>query len=317
MPPTRGRVAEEGRGGAALWWAALQQVEGLGASALLRLARTFGSPDRVLQAAREDLIARGRLSQAQADRVAALQESLPTLQGRIASWRNHSIDLIELGDDRYPGGLADLRAAPPLLYVRGAPMPRDARAVAVVGTREPDRPGVRSARILAREFARRGFTIVSGLARGIDTAGHRGALAVEQGRTIAVLGCGLLRVYPPENAVLAQQIARRGYVAAEVPPDREVDRRLLLARDRLQAALSRAVIVIQAHAECGSIVTARHAAGLGRLLFAVPWEEPPFSLGWRRLEALGAKPIGPEHDLDAVAREIDAPPAASRQEPLP
>ncbi len=176
--------------------------------------------------------------------------------------------------------------------------------------------GAMLARRLARDFAGRGFTIVSGLARGIDTAGHRGALSTKEGRTIAVLGSGLLRVYPPENTVLASQLARRGALVSEVPPDTEVDRRLLLARDRIQAGLSRAVIVVRAHQECGSIVTAQHAVHCGRLLFGVPSEVPRFGAGWRRLQGLGARPITPESDLDALAEEINAWEPPAEQHPL-
>jgi DNA processing protein len=226
--------------------------------------------------------------------------------GEIASWRAQGIELITIGDDGYPRALGDLRAPPPLLYLRGSLRPEDSRAVAIVGTRKPDRRGRAFARKLGYEFATRGFTIVSGLARGIDAAAHRGALRAEQGRTIAVLGCGLLRLYPPENALLANSIASHGCLAAEVPPDAEVETKLLLMRDRIQAALARAVIVVQAHGECGSIVTARHAVRCDRLLYGVPWEEPPFSEGWGTLRSLGARSLTLQSDLDAVAREVDA-----------
>ena len=157
---------------------------------------------------------------------------------------------------------------------------------------------------------------MSGLARGIDTAGHRGALLAKEGRTIAVLGCGVQRVYPPENGLLAAKIARRGCVVAEAPPHAEVDRRYLLARDRLQAALSRAVIVVQAHGRCGSLVTARHAVGCGRLLFGVAWEREPMAEGWERLQALGARRLEVETDLDEIAAEIERGPAPPSQKSL-
>ncbi|UCC67003.1 MAG: DNA-processing protein DprA [Armatimonadota bacterium] len=296
----RGKAAPEG----ALWWAALQEVEGVGAGTMLRLARVFGSAEGAVRASREELIARGGLSGEQADQVMGLRESAGRLRGRVQVWAEAGIELVGMDDARYPGGLRDLRSAPPLLYVRGTLIPEDARAVAVVGTREPSRAGARAARRLGRGLAERGFTIVSGLARGIDTAGHRGALAAEQGRTVAVLGCGLMQIYPPESGMLAARIAERGCLMAEVPPERRVDRRLLLARDRIQAALSRAVIVVQAHGECGSIVTARHARQCGRMLFAVAWEEPRFLAGWERLRELGARTIQADANLDALAEEI-------------
>jgi len=315
-------------GGDAPWWAAMHQVDGIGAATMLRLARVFGSPAAALAAGRDELISRGGLSEVQAQQMQAARASLPSLRESIASLAKQGITLCALGDASYPERLLDLRSPPPLLYVRGELTAQDERAVAVVGTREPTPAGRRVARRLGRQFAERGFTIVSGLARGIDTAGHRGALAAGQGRSIAVLGCGLLRVYPPENGVLAAKIAARGCLMGEVPPDREVERRWLLARDRIQAALARAVIVVQAHPECGSLVTARQAVRCGRLLYAVPWEQPPFSAGWQQLQKLGARAIGAQdtgasgagpalqRDPDAVAAEMDTAPITPSQQPL-
>ena len=116
--------------------------------------------------------------------------------------------------------------------------------------------------------------------------------------------------------MLARQIAARGCVMAEAPPETRVNRRLLLARNRLQAALSRAVIVVQAHAECGSMVTARHAVQCRRTLFGVPWSEPPFSAGWERLREMGARAIKADADLDGVAEEIDRASGDPAQRPL-
>lgn len=169
---------------------------------------------------------------------------------------------------------------------------------------------------LARGLAERGFAIVSGLARGIDTAGHRGALTAKAGRTIAVMGCGLCRIYPPENAGLGEAIVERGCLIAEVPPETEVDRRFLLARDRLQAALSLAVIVVQAHRECGSMVTAGHARYCRRLLLGVPWSVPPFSEGWQRLQKMGGLAVHADSDLDWIAEKIAGHCHRSAQEPL-
>ncbi|MFB3880385.1 MAG: DNA-processing protein DprA [Armatimonadota bacterium] len=299
-------LTPRGGGGSAAAWAALQQAPNMGPATMLRLARVFGSPEGALGASADELVARGRLTTKQAEAIRWQGETRSAIEREIEDWRARGIGLVAMGEGAYPPGLADLRTPPPLLYVRGSLRPEDGRAVAIVGTRSPDRRGSSLARQLGRELANRGFAVVSGLARGIDTAAHRGALQVARGRTIAVLGCGLLRVYPPENGVLAKSIAERGCLISEVPPDTEVAAKYLLMRDRIQAALSRAVIVVQAHGECGSIVTARHAVRCGRLLYGVPWETPPFSEGWRTLRSLGARPITAETDLDEVARETDA-----------
>lgn len=309
-------VADRGRGEAALWWAAVQSVAGIGPARALHLARTFGSAQKALQATVEELAGRGRLSLEQAQALAAMSGSLARVSERLDLWRRAGIEALALEDERYPAGLRDLRSPPPLLFLRGELRPDDGRAVTIVGTREPSREGARLARGLARGLAARGFTIVSGLARGIDSAGHRGALAARGGRTIAVLGSGLLRIYPPENSVLAATIARRGCLMAEVSPDVEVDRRHLLARDRIQAALPRAVIVVQAYEQCGSIVTARHARQCGRMLLAVPWREPPFSHGWERLREMGARPIAAEAELDDLVAALEAEPPVGAQKPL-
>jgi DNA processing protein len=311
-----GQVEAEGRGGGCFWWAALGQVEGLGAAAMLRLARLFGSPEAACAASLEELVGRGRLSRRQAEQVRALPASRPELSATLEAYAQSGLHLLCLDDADYPAPLLDLRSPPPVLYLLGELLPRDSHAVAIVGTREPDEEGTRLAHYLGRELAQRGFTIVSGLARGIDTAGHRGALEAEQGRSLAILGSGLQRIYPPENAPLAAQLAARGAVLAEVPPETRVDRRLLLARDRIQAALSLAVIVVQGHRQCGSMVTARHAAQCHRLLYGVPWTDSPFAGGWERLRELGARPLTMETDLDALAQEIEAGPPAGRQPSL-
>lgn len=309
-------MIEEGRGGAALWWAAMQQAPGVGAATMLRLARVFGSPEQAVNASAADLMARGGLSEEQAAHIASSVSGMAGLRRRLDLLARQGIAPRSLDEPAYPLGLRDLRSPPPLLYLRGELRAEDVRAVAVVGTREPDQAGRRLARKLAQGFAERGFTVVSGLARGIDTAAHRGALAARTGRTVAVLGSGLLRLYPPENGVLASKIARRGCLLSELPPDTEVDRRSLLARDRIQAALSQAVIVVQAHAECGSIVTARHAKRCGRLLLAVPWDTSPFREGWRKLRSMGADPVGPDTDLDELARRLDGGPEDNPQQAL-
>lgn len=295
----------QSRSGDAPWWAALSQVRGVGAATMLRLARVFGSAEAAATASREELVARGGLTAEQAAQVVALAASCEQFAARLSDWAGRGIALVTMSDPEYPRGLLELRSPPPLVYVQGTLLPGDARAVAIVGTRTPTPDGTREAARLARAFAARGFTIVSGLARGIDTAGHRGALEAEQGRTIAVLGSGLLRVYPPENVGLAGQITRRGALLAEVPPEASVDRRFLLARDRLQAALSVAVIVAQAPRNCGSLVTARYAVQCGRRLFGLAWDTPQHAEGWKALQKLGARPLTGATDLDAIAAELD------------
>jgi len=283
---------------------------------MLRLARTFGSPEQAVRASVDDLRERANLSLEQALKLRTISEKPEPVRSKLDAWREEGISLVCIEDSGYPRMLLSLKTPPPLLYLKGAIGESDARAVAVVGTRGPDRDGQEFAKWFARGLAGRGFVVVSGLARGIDTAGHWGAMEVEQGRTIAILGSGLLRIYPPENRTLANRIIDRGALIAEVPPDAHVHREYLLARDRIQAGLSRAVIVVQAGVDCGSIVTARAAVQCKRRLYGVEWQTGAFHDGWEQLRSMGARAIAQDTDLDALAAEIETVSEEASQSPL-
>lgn len=172
-------------------------------------------------------------------------------------------------DAGYPEPLRTIPDPPSELYVQGAWLLEDAAAVAIVGTRQATEHGVAVAERLGRELAARGVTVVSGLAFGIDAAGHRGALAAG-GRTIAVLGSGLLRLFPSEHADLAGQIAAHGAVLSELPVQTPAAPWHFPRRNRLIAGLSLGVVVVEAPARSGALITARLAAEQGREVFAVP-----------------------------------------------
>lgn len=172
-------------------------------------------------------------------------------------------------DARYPPQLAEISDAPALLYVRGDARSLGAAQLAMVGTRRPSPVGERMARTFAAELAQSGLVITSGLALGIDAASHNGALDAG-GRSIAVLGCGLDTIYPPEHADLAARIAARGALVSEFPPGTPPRRGNFPRRNRLISALSRGVLVVEAARHSGSLITARLAAEQGREVFAVP-----------------------------------------------
>jgi DNA processing protein len=172
------------------------------------------------------------------------------------------------GDERYPA-LLGVIASPPGLHVRGSLQAADALAVAIVGSRRPTPYGVATAESLAAELAARGVTIVSGLARGIDTAAHRGALS-RGGRTLAVLGNGIDVVYPPENRRLAQAIEEQGALLSQFPPGTAPRPYNFPARNRTLAGLALGVVVVEAGERSGALITAGLAADLGRDVFAVP-----------------------------------------------
>jgi len=205
-------------------------------------------------------------------------------------------------DSRYPALLATI-PSPPELDVRGAFEAGDALAIAIVGARQATTYGLEVAESLAAELAARGVTIVSGLARGIDTAAHRGALAAG-GRTIAVLGSGIQRLYPPENRPLAEEIIGRGAVVSQFAPDAEPLPYHFPARNRTLAGLALGVVVVEAAERSGALITAGLAGELGREVFAVPGRiTSPASRGANGLLRDGARLVG--HWSDIVAELSD------------
>jgi len=183
--------------------------------------------------------------------------------------RRHGASVLTLEDERYPPLLRVSSDPPLLLYVWGELRPEDVLAVAVVGSRRATPNGLRVARRIGRDLAASGFAVVSGLARGIDAAGHAGALE-GGGRTLAVLGSGLDRIYPVEHRRLAESIARSGAVLTEFPFGAAPLKRHFPERNRLIASLSWATVVVEAARDSGSLITADLAADEGRSVFAVP-----------------------------------------------
>jgi DNA processing protein len=179
------------------------------------------------------------------------------------------VDILRRGQATYPAALEELDDAPPLIFSRGTILPRDTVAVAIVGTRHATAYGLQQTRRIAMDLARAGVTIVSGLARGVDTAAHRAALEAD-GRTIAVLGGGLGKIYPAENGALADDISQHGAVISEYAPMAQPRGGMFPQRNRIIAALGQATLVIEAPMRSGSLITARLASELGRSVGALP-----------------------------------------------
>src|SRR5436190_21584732 len=200
------------------------------------------------------------------------------------------------GDVRYPVLLGAI-PSPPRLYVRGSLEDEDALAIAIVGSRHATPYGVGAAEQLAFELAARGVTIVSGLARGIDTAAHRGALAA-RGRTLAVLGCGVDVVYPPENAGLARSIEGHGALLSQFAPGLPALAGHFPARNRTIAGLVLGVVVVEAAERSGALIAAGFAGDLGRETFAIPGRiTSALSAGTHRLIQDGAKLVSCWQDI--------------------
>jgi DNA processing protein len=214
------------------------------------------------------------------------------------------------GHPDYPTGLLDLEDPPPL-FVAGETSP--APAVGVVGTRTCTRYGVALAEAMGAALARAGWITVSGLARGIDAAAHRGALAAG-GEAVAVLGCGVDIVYPTENRSIYDRILEgQGAVMSEYPPGTRPDRWRFPARNRIIAAIASAVVVVEASARGGALITARLAAELGRPVFAVPGDvDRPASMGCNLLIRDGAHPaLGPGDLIEELELVLGVPAKAA------
>jgi len=215
--------------------------------------------------------------------------------------REQNVGVLTIDDESYPKTLREIHNPPSVLFVRGAWQPSDALAIAIVGTRHATSYGVRQAERLAIGLANAGLTIISGLARGIDAAAHRGALAAG-GRTIAVLGSGVLNVYPPEHADLAEQVITHGALISEAPPRSQPHSGLFPQRNRLITGLSLGVIVVEAAQRSGALISAEHAMEQGREVFAVPGPiDSRTSRGCHQLIRDGAKLV---ESVDDVLDEL-------------
>ena len=250
-----------------LHWLALKLVPGLGARTSGKLLERFRTPQAIFRASRSELEAAG-VSGTVAQSIASgcTFEDAVTQQERMAE---SGAVLVTMGDSRYPQALRDIFDPPPVLFVRGRVELLQSLSLGVVGTRRPTPYGVAVAERLAADLAHAGLTIVSGMARGIDTAAHKGALKAG-GETVAVLGCGADVVYPSENRKLAAEIAARGLIVSEFPMGAVAFPQNFPIRNRIISGMSLGVLVVEGAQYSGSAITAKLAMDQGREVFAVP-----------------------------------------------
>ncbi len=278
----------------------LNMIPGMGSMRAKRLLNRFGSFEKILSASKEELEKVEGIGSEFAARIAGWKETVD-IQKELELAKKYGAAVLTLGDEKYPPRLREIYDPPVVLYVRGEIIPGDERAIAIVGTRRPSFYGRMITEDLSKKLAMRGFTIVSGLARGIDSAAHRGALAVK-GRTIAVLGCGIDKVYPPENARLMKEVMSSGAVVSEFPFGTKPDRGNFPRRNRIISGLSLGVIVVEAAKRSGSLITASCALEQGREVFAVPGKvDSPTSYGTHSLIKEGAKLV---QDVDDIIEEL-------------
>jgi DNA processing protein len=285
----------------------LASQHGLGFSGFARLMGRFGSPQDVYAASPESWKeAHPQLSKAMIESLSR-GPRLSLWETLVEDCRAHGISMTAPGRPGYPQPLLDLEAPPPLLYLRGEWLPEDARAVALVGTRNPTAYGREAAFRLARDLAGAGYVTVSGLAVGIDAAAHAGALD-EGGRTLAVIGCGLDIAYPVENLGVRERIEAHGAVISEFPPGTQPWPSHFPRRNRLISALSRATVVVEAGGRSGALLTAAHARNQHKLLFAVPGPIfSPVASGTNALLRKGALLAGSAADITAALDGTAAP----------
>jgi len=245
----------------------LALTPGIGPLSVKRLIGHFGNTDRIFGASEADLAAVEGIGPKQiaATRTAAHVDPRPELDRAAAA----GVTLLAHSDPAYPELLRETYDPPFLLYVRGELKPRDALAVGVVGTRRASPYAREQAERFGGMLARSGLTVVSGLARGVDSCAHRGALDAA-GRTLAIIGCGLNHMYPAENRDLAAEIACHGAVISEFPMDTEPARENFPRRNRIIAGLCLGVLVVEAPERSGALITARQAVEMNREVFAIP-----------------------------------------------
>jgi DNA processing protein len=294
------------------FWFALKSVPQVGNVTFLRLISHFGSPQQVLEAtARELAQVRGVSAAAQASLIRHDWRPFAELEcERLAAAGARVVDILS---ERYPRPLMEIPDPPPFLYVKGE-LKGSEPAVGIVGSRRATQYGLSTATRLARDLACCGVTVVSGLARGIDTAAHWGALKAG-GRSLAVLGCGIDVIYPPENGKLFEALSTGGALISEFPLGTEPLAENFPRRNRIISALSRGILVVEAGEKSGSLITARFALEQGREVFAVPGNvNADGSRGANALIKEGAKLVQGVQD---ILEELSLPGPGPQGIPVP
>jgi DNA processing protein len=281
------------------YWLALKSISGIGNIVFFALVEKFGFLAAIFSASAGELLATPGVTKKAAAAIAGFN-NWDKIILELKQIDKTGISIITCQDELYPAKLLEIYDRPPFLYVHGN-LKKDNVNVAIVGSRLASTYGKYTTERISRELAREGVTIVSGLARGIDSAAHRGALAA-QGQTVAVLGSGLDVIYPPENKKLYSAIAQNGAIISEFPlgtPPRAAN---FPARNRIISGMSYGVVVVEAGEKSGSLITARLALEQGREVFAVPGSiDSAGSRGTNKLIKQGAKLV---ENTDDIMEEI-------------
>ncbi len=299
---------------------ALNMLPTMGPVRLRKLLEVFETPERILSARRSALRTIDGIGNEVAEQIANW-ESTVDLSAELERIREFGAEVITAESPTYPRQLREIHASPIVLYIWGELTERDQHAIGVIGSRRTSHYGAECAKKLSYQLAYAGLTIISGLARGIDTAAHQGALAAK-GRTIAVIGSGLTKLYPPENAALADKIrSGNGAVVSEFSMTVEPDRQTFPMRNRIISGWSHGILVVEAGLNSGALITASQAIEQGRSVYAVPGHiNAPTAHGSNRLIQQGAKLVMDASDilddLQILLPEKEKLPEASAR-PLP
>ena len=267
---------------------ALNMIEGVGPVRVRQLLEHFGDAPAILAASRGELLRIRTIGEDTAEAIAGWEKSVD-LAGELKRIADFGCHILIQSDEQYPESLRHIYDPPLVLYVQGGLTAKDRNSVALVGSRQTTHYGIETARKLAYQLAYTGVTVVSGGARGIDTAAHQGALR-GKGRTVAVLGTGINLIFPPENAGLFERIAANGAVITQFPFNRSADKQSFPIRNRIVAGMTLGTVVVEANLSSGALITANFATEYGRQVFAVPGRiDSPRSKGCHDLIKKGAK----------------------------
>ena len=267
---------------------ALNLIEHVGPVRVRQLLECFGEAPAILKASRQQLLRVHGIGEETAQAIASWEKTID-LDGELKRITDFGCRILTQADEDYPELLRQIYDPPIVLYVSGQLTPKDKNAVAMVGSRQTTHYGLEAARKLAYQLAYVGVTVVSGAARGIDTASHQGALSAK-GRTVAVLGTGINIIFPPENRELFERIAANGAVITQFPFNRQADKQSFPIRNRIVAGMTLGTVVVEANLTSGALITAHFATEYGRQIFAVPGRiDSPRSKGCHDLIKQGAK----------------------------
>ena len=276
---------------------ALNMLPTMGPVRLRKLLEVFKEPQQVLSAKRSELRQVEGIGNEVADQISSWESTID-LAAELKRISEFGATVITQQSASYPKSLREIHAPPIVLYVWGELDERDQHAIGIIGARHTTHYGAESAKKLAYQLAYAGLTVVSGLARGIDTAAHQGALAAK-GRTIAVIGSGLIKLYPPENRGLAEKIRNgNGAIVSEFSMEIEPDRQTFPMRNRIISGWSHGILVVEAGSNSGALITASQALEQGRSVYAVPGHiNAPSAMGSNRLIQQGAKLVMDASDI--------------------